>query len=475
MKQIEKILNSKKFFYFSIIFLTLIFFIYFTLFKILNYFNFRIYWDNIDYIKIYNVIINPAKALNKYGVNTLFISAYGSNKIFFDHLYFTSLIVLPFYYLIPTNFTLSIFHIVIILSGAITFSIITKKLFNSFFAIIIFIIFFFLPTVQGSIIVTFHSSTFLLFFLPLLFYAYIFQKPKLYLISSLLIILTREDFPIIIILFNLLTIFDKQFIKYKIFLIIFSLIYFIIGFFLLLSYFSENPHQHLLLYQYYDYLGANYFDIITNIPFKIPEIINILFRKQIAFVFIIIFTPFLFLSFLNIKFLIPIIPLMFMNLLSLFPGMQDPKLYYWSPVIPFAIFSYLMALKKLNNKNQKIIFLISLIVSLIISFRWGYLPFSKYSKYYLTFNKEQYQAFKEINQKELQNEPIITSEFLALHFINNPNLYVYDKNIPPENFLVNVKWLLAFNNHKNIIEMALNYFNFKIEKKNNYFTLLKKY
>jgi len=68
----------------------------------------------------------------------------------------------------------------------------------------------------------------------------------------------------------------------------------------------------------------------------------------------------------------------------------------------------------------------------------------------------------------------MTSEFLALHFIKNPNLYLYDKNIAPDNFYNKVNTILTFKSHFHIINDALIKYNFKIEKENKYFTLLRR-
>ncbi len=73
------------------------------------------------------------------------------------------------------------------------------------------------------------------------------------------------------------------------------------------------------------------------------------------------------------------------------------------------------------------------------------MPVSPYSKCLLTHNSERYSAFKEISEKVNNNESLLTSEFIVSYFIQNPNLYVYDKDMNYTKFINEICVILAFN------------------------------
>ena len=243
---------ANKYFYRIILTLAAIFFLYFLCFKIFNYYNFRNYWDAIYYIKTFITILQPSKSLAAGGINTVFLSGYGGCHFFFDHLYFTSLLILPFYYLISSSFTIDILHIIAVISGGLFIAAISRKLLNSALCgAVIFIIFNIHPTVQGSVIITFNSTSLSLLFAAALLYAFVNKHKKMYFIAAMLFMATREDLAFIIILFNLAVIIKDRVLKPYSYITIIAFIYLVIGLFWILPRLSASNHGHLQLMNYY--------------------------------------------------------------------------------------------------------------------------------------------------------------------------------------------------------------------------------
>ena len=457
---------KQKYFYFFILCSASIIFIYFFYANIVRYYNFRTYWDLLSLIKSFQIIIGK-----DISANTLYLSGYGGKYIFHDHLYFSSLIYFPFYYLFQHPMTVMALHCLTSVFAYI-FIVLTaynKGLKNLLSLSILFFIFFLHPTIQGSCIRAVNATNISFLALAIMFWSFYSGRNSIYFLSNLLLILTREDMALISIIWNIIAIVKHRNYRIPAIIIIFSFIYMLLSFKYLLPAFNDYKSEHLQMQNYFGQLGNSYFNIIGHLKINFLYILRQYFQKDALFCYFILLSPFLFLPVLKPYYFLPVFPLISMNLVSLFTGMQDPKYYYFIPVIPFLFISFIEVFANINNKFIIILIFLS---ALAVSSRWGYLPYSPYGKKTLPIEQSIYNDFLEIKKYIPANKPLMTSEFLGVYFIDNSNLFVYDKNIPYTKYLDKIKFFLISNKNRNISNILMEKHNFKIYISNSNFTLL---
>ncbi len=440
---IEK--KNEVYFFLIILIFIVVPIVYFSYINFVSWQNFRFYFDDAYYQKLYLSFLDTFKHSKNF-----YYSAYGSKHIFFDHLYFTSLIYLPVYYLFPYPLTLRILQNIIVFSGGIFYVLLLIKKYNNksiFTAAAILSIFALHPTIQGALITTTHTSSFIQLLAPALFYFYFTNQKKLYLLSALLILLTREDMAFIIIGWSAITFFIYKDKKISVFLGLSAIIYLLTAMFIIQpALLSSGNSQHLLINKYYYQFGNSYAEILKNLIFRFDIVIKHFTSKSALFVYFILFGSFFFIPLYKAYFLLPVFPLLCLNILSVFPGMQDPKNYYFAPVIPYVMLAFIDTVCGMSTKMKKFFLILALILSLCLSWRWGYSPFSANTNRISTGTRQNNidNIFYIKAKVKNKNSSIAASEFLANYFIENTNLYVFDKDIEFSKFSDKIDYIICF-------------------------------
>ncbi len=306
--------NIEKKNYTPIFILLILIFSYFTFAACIRYFNFRIYWDSLSIIKVFDVILG-----NDISANTLYLSGYDGERLFFDHLYFSSLIYLPFYFIIRHPLVILVLQCFFVTISAGLFAhLAIKKGLKVWTVTTLLFVFLCHPTIQGSTIRTGNITNLAIFFLSLMFWSFYLQKRKIYFTACVLLMLTREDMGIIILLFNVIIMLKtKEYKKYMPHCLA-AIIYTLAAILYIIPYLNEGRMEHLQLHNYYRHLGNSYFDIIKNLPQNLSFFIIRFTSKDFLFINFIFFAPFLFLPLLRFWYFIPVLPLITMNIISLF-------------------------------------------------------------------------------------------------------------------------------------------------------------
>lgn len=423
----------------------ILFSIYFCYLNYEKWLGFGFYFDDAYYQKLYLSIIESSKHSEN-----LYTSSYGYKNIFFDHLYFSSLIYLPFYYVFKHPLTLRFLQVFFVFSGIFIYIRLLRKKFGdaSFFsALAVSLVFCLHPTIQGALVTTTHTSAFIQIFAPALFYFYFTKKIKAYITVAFMIMLTREDMAFIIIGWSMITFFKYKDYKLSLFTFFCALLYLLAAMFIIQpALLAGNNCEHLLMNKYYCQFGNTYSEILKNIFLRFDIVIKHFTSKSAIFVFFILSAPFVFFPFARLYFILPVMPLICLNILSVFPGMQDPKNYYYAPIVPFALIAFIFFIYDLPQRLRKICFCIAVILAFTVSFRWGYLPISPYTKSLLKNSGEinmQNLNFIKNNINDI-NAGIAASEFLANYFILNQELYIFDKDVPFEKFENKIKYIIGF-------------------------------
>ena len=155
--------------------------------------------------------------------------------------------------------------------------------------------------------------------------------------------------------------------------------------------------------------------------------------------------------------------------------MKDPKLYYYSPVIFLIFIAFLETFAKLEIKTKKIVISMVLLASMIIGFRFGYLPIFGYIKSnYFKITTDKIKNFELIKTRIPKNANLLTSEFLAESFIDNPNLFLYDKYADYRKFINFIDYVLTFNQKNIVNQFMLTRADFIVDYQSADFILYKK-
>jgi len=291
-----------------------------------------------------------------------------------DHFEPFILILLPFYFILRSPVILLILQTVSIGLCAWPIYLITKNKLGVSLALLFSLIFLLNPFIQNANIFEFHILPFAILFLLFTFYFYQKNIFLLFFIFSFLSLLIREDVSLIILMFGILSLFDKRSIKWIFTPIVLGGIWLIISY-QLISFF--NPDNNYKFLAYYSWLGSTPNEMIKNIVAHPLLIIQHLFTLQNLILILAFLIPFAFLPIFALGYLIPA----FLVALQLFlSGFGDLifKTHYHSLITPFLFiasiygFHYLTKSNKISGlKNyilkQKTIFIIFFVISIIYS------------------------------------------------------------------------------------------------------------
>lgn len=393
------------------------------------------------------------------------------------HADFILILLAPFYLFWDDPRTLLFIQTFILSIGGIFVYLISKEILkNKILSLVLALAFFISPAVNYTNLYDFHAVTLATTFFLGAFY---FITQKKYYVTIIFLILagiTKEQIWAINAVFGLYLIFlCKQKISGLI-LTIFSILTFVILFWVLIP--ASLGSQHFAV-EFYGEFGSSPFEIIKNIILNpLKTIQTLLLPDRIEYVKQ-LFMPLGYLSFLAFPFLIFAGPDLMINLLSGSPQMHQIYYQYSAGITPFifisAIFGIKLLLKYIPNTSFKILTLIILIMSIYSAYSYGPLPYAKKAQTVMFENKrpeknEINKYFKTINE----NEKISASNNLGSQLSHRRDIYVI-----PIGINLSSQVLLLINDsstqkEKLFLTEIQNNNNFKLEKKINDFYVFKR-
>ena len=302
-------------------------------------------------------------------------------------------LVAPLYAIFPSPISLLFLQSFVLGLGAFPLYLIARKRIGSDLALIVVLGYLLYPGLAYTNLFEFHPTSFATLFLAVCFYAYDFSKLKLFILFSILAMLSQENVPMAIIGIGFMAWVEKRGLKWVLVPLISGLVYFIPAL-ILMGNFNQGVVQFSNLYQH---LGASPLDLIFH-PIKSlnyivrPESLSYLFQ---------IFLPVLFIPVIALVKLLPAIPFFLQHLLSARTTDLSISYHYTAEIIPIIFFSVIYGINKLLNVkfiNRHIFVLKSVLISFILFNAIHYGPLIKesfrinndYRKDYLDLCKEKF-------------------------------------------------------------------------------------
>ena len=308
-------------------------------------------YDAID-LGIYNQVMYNSANGNLFGLSIHPHSYLG------DHFELFLLVLLPFYFLLRSPLTLLALQVVVVLLSAIPLYYIARRLLSPIWSLAIAGALLFNPFILNTLFFEFHILSFAIFFLLAAFYFYQNKKFFPFIISIFLALTVREDVALVTLLFGLLTIMDKRTLRWILFPVIASGVWFIAAL-QLTGYFSG--YQSYKFLSFYSWLGGSSGEIIANFVTKPWLVLQRFFTINNLFLAIGLVLPLVGLPLLRLKYLTPTILIVIQLFLTGVSSTVVLQTHYASLLLPFIFIASIYALSKIiteRTSTRKIICLI---------------------------------------------------------------------------------------------------------------------
>ena len=284
--------------------------------------------------------------------------------IFGDHLTFILVFLAPLYWIWSDVRFILIFQTLILALGAIPTHLLAKKLFSNKFIPLIFVFSYLIyPALHFINLEDFHPESIAVPFFLFSFYFLKTNKTKPFLISTLFMLLIKEELALIVIAFGIYSFLATRNKKSGLFLILSGLTWLILATYVFFPNFVPEG------YLYKGYLFGEYGETPKAAINKIANtdiIEKKLYTKENLIYTIKVFTPVLFIPiFVPSLFIFGIIFLI--NILISWSYAHSIEYHYIALVIPFIFISTVYGLSKIKNKNILKFCLSLLVISSITS------------------------------------------------------------------------------------------------------------
>lgn len=257
-----------------------------------KYFNFG--YDAMDLAIINNVFFNSS-------LGHWFASSIHPPTYLGDHFSPIIFLILPVYKLFPQSLTLVFLQTFILSACSWPIYLIAKKVLNQPLALLFVLAWLINPFVQNVNLFEVSFLPYAIFFIFFAFYFYQKERFWLFILFCFLALLVREDVSLVIVAFGPLAFLDKKKIKWQVWPIVISILYFILAI-KISGYFSLSGSYKFLLY--YAWLGTSIQEILKNIILSPWRLLPQIFSFGTILVFFSLILPLAFLPLLKSKYLI---------------------------------------------------------------------------------------------------------------------------------------------------------------------------
>jgi uncharacterized membrane protein len=271
-----------------------------------------------------------------------------------DHFEIIILLLTPIYMLFRSPVSLLVMQTVIIGASAWPLFLIAKKISNNTIALLMTTVYLLNPFIQNMNLFEFHILPFAIFTLLFAFYYYLENRFVLFLLFLFLSLLVREDVALVVIMFSLLSLFDKKEKRWIITPGIIGIAWLALVFWLVPTLNNYDSYKFIF---YYSWLGDSVSEIVKNFFLHPLLVLSHLFSLQNIFLYIALFLPFLLLPFLKPKYLLLSLLAFLQLLLGSFSGELILKTHYSALLLVSVFITTIYALKylfidKIEEKNN---------------------------------------------------------------------------------------------------------------------------
>ncbi len=340
-----------------------------------------------------------------------------------DHFSPILLVFVPFYALgLKIDFLLFFQSLAIGLSGLPIYEVARRKLKSNLYGLLFLILYFSYPVVHNALLYDFHQIALGAFFLSFAFYFLVLKKEKLFLFFSLLAIFCQEEIALLVFTLSTYAFLKNRFRKTSLFLMVSSVIWFIIITSFLIPYFNNNEESALSRYHW---LGDDTFSILKNIVFHPLKVLEFLaFKGKFGEYIFGLFFPLAFLPLLSPLILI-VIPIIGANLLSSNLMMADISFYHSVAIVPFIFFAAIYALERIKKKIYITLMMICFAIISVLFF--SVTPFSLRYTFRDYLPSQNALEIEDIKGLIPQESSLSVQHNLGPHFSERREIYVFPK------------------------------------------------
>ncbi|NQT06286.1 MAG: DUF2079 domain-containing protein [Candidatus Omnitrophica bacterium] len=301
-----------------------------------KYFNFGyIDWDLAYFSHSMWKIVHGQQFNTIFGIN--FLS---------NHANLIAYVIAPIYAIFQSALTLLILKILSYVLGSVVLYFIAKKELNWGFAILILFLYFLYPPAIWANLYEFHFETLAIFPLFLLFLFYIKNRFKPFLITAILILLIKENMPLIIGAFGIYSLFSKKEkrLLWSLVPIGLAILFLYFDLFILIPAFKREGFG-INFAHFYGHLGETPTEALQTIFTDPAKIFGIIFSEEKRYLLLQYFLPVGFLSLLRPDILFFIAPIFLQHLLSKVAPEHTIYFHYGAILTPFIFLSMVYGLK----------------------------------------------------------------------------------------------------------------------------------
>jgi uncharacterized membrane protein len=330
-----------------------------------------------------------------------FTSLFNVN-FFGNHSNFIAFVFLPLYFLFPSALSLIYLKVAAFCLGALPIFLIAKEEINGKWGVFFMLLYFLYPPLNFALIYEFDWENISALLIPLTFYFYYKKNFKYFFISTLFLLATKENMPLITVMFGIYAFLQKRNRKWYLFSILAgSLWFYLTVFWIIPAFLHKASHGY----------WGNY-SILLQGPIKILKYLFSGLNRNFLFK---LFYPLAFLSFLRPDILLLGAPIFLQHMLSSQHTEHTIVRNYIFSLAPFIFISAIFGVKLLREKTKNLRFSPFIIASYIAI---ATLPpvQDSIARLFIDFSKER-QAYNSKRWELLENIPLDSSVMSTFVFL----------------------------------------------------------
>lgn len=303
------------------------------------------------------------------------------------------------------------------------------------------------PPLQRANIFDFHAVTLATTFLAFMFYFSYIRKYFWTVVFFILALVSKEQISLTTAFFGLYMIVDrfkeKKFngikVRYGISILLISVLWFFLSFWLIIPSFRMEPH--FALTRYSDF-GDSATEATRGVITKPHLVTRYVFRYEVLRYIFILFAPLSFLSFFAPQFIAIALPEFAINILSSNLAMRMIVYHYTAVLTPFIFIAAIFGVKNLNRRFKfltiKKMSFVVLVFALLMAYFKGPLPGAKEAYVNPLFTRPSEMRHVETWSDILKDEnlTVSTTPKIAPHFTERERFYLFDERYKNSNYIV---------------------------------------
>lgn len=350
-------------------------------------------------------------------------SSFNNLHLLGDHFQPVIIIFAPLYWIVSDVRILLVAHAVVATLGVLPVYLLAKKILrHELLSLTVSVSFLLFTPFQHAVLDGFHQSVFTPLFIGWMYYFLEAKRSKGFWLATLGLILTKEEFALIVTSIGLVCILFYGRIRTGLIAIVIGLISFFLIIYLIIPYFQKGPYTHFG----YGILGNTPDEVILNILLKPHLFVNLLFSSEKIRTVISSFFAFGFLPLLSPIHLLPVIQQYGVRFVDTVTIHRAANLNHYSfPLAPLLSVATIYSLKTISaNLLSKKVLAVYILVCTLAQNIFLHGPLNSLLKKQF-FETEAWERDAAALVKQVPDTVVITSQNSLLpHFSQRPKFYL---------------------------------------------------